>query len=58
MPVPGGGLNIRDGGSAWFGRTPTPTLLPGGRTLYSFNTNISPNDEPKYFLRLAAEEIP
>jgi hypothetical protein len=51
-------MATREGGSSWVGRTPTTTLLSGGRALYSFNTNVSPNDEPKYFLRLAAEEIP
>ena len=51
-------MAIREGGSSWVGRTPTTTLLSGGRALYKFNTNISPNDEAKYFLRLAAEEIP
>jgi hypothetical protein len=51
-------MSTRDGGGTWVGRTPTTTLLSGGRALYSFNTNISPNDEPKYFLRLVADEVP
>lgn len=51
-------MATRSGSGSWVGKTPTTTLLSGGRALYKFNTAISPNDEPKYFMRLSVEETP
>jgi hypothetical protein len=51
-------LATRTGNGPWVGRTPTVTQLNGGRAKYSFNTDISPQSEPKFFLRLMAEEAP
>lgn len=51
-------MATRSGSGSWVGKTPTTTLLSGGRALYKFNTAVSPNDEPDYFMRLSVEETP
>jgi hypothetical protein len=52
--------STRTGTGAWTGNIiPAATPLPGfGLTRFNFATGASPATQPKYYLRLRAEELP